>query len=304
MEKNMRVGGKKLRILLNNSTFYKKSYYRLPDVLHELKPEKGLFLLLDEKENLLGLSKVKELFWDRKIFGFNCGRIEYLIFRKEVDDILKEIFIREILKRNKNKRFLDISIEEKDKKLRKILLKLGFKEMVKYVTYHIRLPIKFSNSLREKIEVAKKEDLVELEKISAHSFFNTRFYKDKNFKRKLIEKFYKEWIRNSFNNKKEHQIFVYKINNKVIGFINCRILKLSKRKIGIIDLIAVEKKYRGKGIGKNLVKKGLEYFQRKRVKEVYVETEKENLSALRLYKSLGMRIVGKRNTFHFWYGEK
>ncbi|MCS7250088.1 MAG: GNAT family N-acetyltransferase [candidate division WOR-3 bacterium] len=300
----MRVGEKKLRILLNNSTFYKKSYYRLPDVLHELKPEKGLFLLLDEKENLLGLSKVKELFWDRKIFGFNCGRIEYLIFRKEVDDILKEIFIREILKRNKNKRFLDISIEEKDKKLRKILLKLGFKEMVKYVTYHIRLPIKFSNSLREKIEVAKKEDLVELEKISAHSFFNTRFYKDKNFKRKLIEKFYKEWIRNSFNNKKEHQIFVYKINNKVIGFINCRILKLSKRKIGIIDLIAVEKKYRGKGIGKNLVKKGLEYFQRKRVKEVYVETEKENLSALRLYKSLGMRIVGKRNTFHFWYGEK
>lgn len=289
---------------LNKELFYKKPYYYLKDLYQELKKEeKGLYFLLDEKENILGVGKVKELIWDKKIFGFNCGRIEYLIFRKDVDNLLKECFIREILERNKNKKFLDISIDEQDKNLKKILLKLGFKEMVKYVTYFIRLPIKFSNSSIKEIEVAKKEDLVELEKISAHSFFNTRFYKDKNFKRRSVEKFYKEWIRNSFNNKKEHQIFIYKINNKVIGFIDCRILKLNKRKLGIIDLIAVKKEYQGKGIGKNLVKRGFEYFQRKRIKEVYVETERKNLKASWLYESLKMKIVGKRITFHFWYGK-
>ncbi len=299
----MKVGKNSLKRLFNNLNkdfFYKQPYYRLKDIYQEIKKEKrGLYLLLDEDKNILGLGKVKNLTWDKRIFGFNCGRIEYLIFRKDTDNLLKEFFIKEILAINKNKKFLDIGIDEKDRDLRKILIKLGFKEMVKYVTYFIRLPIKLSNFLPA-IEVAKKGDLGELEEISGNSFFYTRFYQDKNFKRELIKKFYQKWIVSSFYNK-NHQIFVSKINNQVVGFIDCKILKLNKRKIGIIDLIAVKKEYQGKGIGKSLVKRGLRYFSEKKIKEVYVGTEQDNLSALRLYESLGMRIVGKRITFHFWY---
>ncbi len=301
----MRAFKKSLTRLFNNINkeyFYKKPYYRLKDIYQELKREKNLFILFDEKENILGIGKVKKLDWDKKVFGFACGRIEYLIFRKDTDNLLKEFFIKEILEINKNKKFLDISIDEKDTDLRKILIKLGFKEMVKYVTYFIRLPIKF-NDISIIIEPVKKNELKELERISANSFLYTRFYQDKNFKRELVKKFYQKWVRSSFNNK-NHQIFVSKINNKPVGFIDCQSLKLSKKKIGIIDLIAVKKEYQGRGIGKSLVKKGLEYFQKKKIKEVYVETEKENLSALRLYKSLGMKIIGKRITFHFWYGKR
>lgn len=299
----MKIGEKSLKRLFNNLNkgfFYKQPYYRLKDIYQELKKEKkGLYFLLDENKNILGLGKVKNLTWDKRIFGFNCGRIEYLIFRKDTDNLLKEFFIKEILEINRNKKFLDIGIDEKERDLRKILIKLGFKEMVKYVTYFIRLPIKLSNFLPT-IRVAKKEDLDELKRISGNSFLYTRFYQDKNFKRKLVKKFYQQWIISSFYNK-NHQVFVCKINNQVVGFIDCKILKLNKRKIGIIDLIAVKKEYQGRGFGKSLVKKGLQYFGKKKIREVYVGTEQDNLSALRLYESLGMKIVGKRITFHFWY---
>ena len=84
-------------------------------------------------------------------------------------------------------------------------------------------------------------------------------------------------------------IIVYdkKNNSSFVGCIvgNCEEKKIKK---GYIAMLAVDKKYRKKGIGKKLVTLLMEVLNEVyKVNEIYLETEVDNYAALGLYESLG-----------------
>ena len=73
-----------------------------------------------------------------------------------------------------------------------------------------------------------------------------------------------------------------------------------KEHTGIIGLIAVNNKYRGKGVGKALVRGALSRFQLMKLTKAEVVTQKRNISAVQFYLKLGFGILRVQNVYHFW----
>ena len=57
--------------------------------------------------------------------------------------------------------------------------------------------------------------------------------------------------------------------------------------------VMVKEKYRGRGLGKTMLKKTLGYLKENRFSEVFIRVWNKNLSALRLYTDAGFEVVGK-----------
>ena len=89
----------------------------------------------------------------------------------------------------------------------------------------------------------------------------------------------------------EYNILVFD-KEKFIGCIIANAeLKKSKKLKGYIAMIAVDKSYRGRKIGKNLVQIYLEKLKLNQANEVYLETEVTNTSALGLYESKSFNLI-------------
>lgn len=89
------------------------------------------------------------------------------------------------------------------------------------------------------------------------------------------------------------EIFVAENNNNIIGFVSLGIddkndeLIVNKIPTVYISDIVVLKEYRGKGIGKELMKKAEDFTKEKGLKYLKLIAFAENSNAIGLYKSLG-----------------
>jgi len=82
-------------------------------------------------------------------------------------------------------------------------------------------------------------------------------------------------------------------NNRIVGFIIG--VKTSQKELRIL-LLAVDEKYRRKGIGSMLLKKLLLNFPD--VRRIYLETRVDNMQAIKFYMKHGFRIVEKIKNFY------
>ena len=105
--------------------------------------------------------------------------------------------------------------------------------------------------------------------------------------------FPKPWGKNAFMFelvKSYSRFFVAEIEGRVVGYIVCWIFGDEL----YIANVAVELCQRGRGIGEALVLKAIECAKESGCKCVTLEVRKTNISALRLYKKLGFKVVGIR----------
>ena len=94
----------------------------------------------------------------------------------------------------------------------------------------------------------------------------------------------------ALKNVKSSKILIQKYNGKEIGF-----AELKKYKdVGIIFYIGIIPEYRGKGLGKEMIKKAEEIFREKNVKIVIASTKSSNIPAIRMFKSLNYTIFNKK----------
>lgn len=92
----------------------------------------------------------------------------------------------------------------------------------------------------------------------------------------------------------DSELIVSELNGEVVGFIH-QIFVLDPFHGGLNSYIVnlfVEESCRNLGIGSKLVKKVLENAEKKGVIEVHVDTEEDNVSAIRFYEKHGFRKVG------------
>ncbi|MFQ5888128.1 MAG: ribosomal protein S18-alanine N-acetyltransferase [Candidatus Hydrothermarchaeales archaeon] len=86
-----------------------------------------------------------------------------------------------------------------------------------------------------------------------------------------------------------HQsFFVVEINSLVVGYVLSRIVEGK----GHVLAIAVDQKYRRRGIGKALMGRVVDYLVRNGVNMIQLEVRISNISAIEFYKSLGFREGG------------
>ena len=67
---------------------------------------------------------------------------------------------------------------------------------------------------------------------------------------------------------------------------------------GYITNLAVEERYRERGVGKFLLQSCLEFAEKKQFEFVYLEVRASNSTAIKLYVSQGFKRVGMRKNFY------
>ncbi len=84
------------------------------------------------------------------------------------------------------------------------------------------------------------------------------------------------------------------IDEEVIGYI-CGEIKLQR---GHIITLAVDSRFRGRGIGSELLKRFLNFLKEKGAKSVYLEVSVRNRRAIRFYEKHGFKIIGLISKFY------
>lgn len=138
----------------------------------------------------------------------------------------------------------------------------------------------------------------ELEKLALESGKYSRFNVDENFKSGEFKKLYLEWIALSIEGKLAFDILIaLDKNESIIGFVT-----LNEKSDNLVDigLVAVSDGYRGKGIGKKLLHYALKKSYELGYKEIQVVTQLNNISAMKLYESVGFSIKEKTFVYHYW----
>jgi ribosomal protein S18 acetylase RimI-like enzyme len=197
--------------------------------------------------------------------------------------------------RYKSKNIL-ISIKSNNK-IKNLFLK---KNQIKLIERNITF---LKNSKKKKVEInyfknirlANIFDKKAILDIAENSFIKSRFYKDKNIKKRLARKIKRNWVLNFFRKKRGKHLIVSEVNKKVVGFL----LILKSREDYIIDLIAVKKIYQNLGLGTKMI----EFLENKILKQnkvkIYVSTQSDNKNSIKLYIKNKFRVKYKKYVYHF-----
>jgi predicted acetyltransferase len=197
--------------------------------------------------------------------------------------------------KSRNKKIL-ITIKS-NKKIKKFFLK---KNKIKFIEKNLTF---FKNSKKKNlhenyfknIRFTNSFDKEKILNFAENSFINSRFFKDKNIKKKKAKKIKRIWVLNFFKKKRGKYLIVSEINKQIVGFL----LILKNKNNYIIDLIAVKKNYRNLGYGTQMI----EFFENKVLKKnkvkIYVSTQSDNKDSIKLYIKNKFKLKYKKYVYHF-----
>ena len=244
------------------------------------------------KTTLYGIVRWGLLEWDSAFFKKKIFRITHLLLSdsRGRGDVAKSL-IRSVLSicKRQGASYIFTSVEASQFVSHRALINNGFIVVDSRVTLRIarrRIALELRKPSKEfivrRVQISDKKDI---ETISADSFVYSRFYSDPFFKKDDADKLHRVWIRNIGEDLKKN-VFVAQVQSKAKGFITCH--RDGSR--GIIELVAVNSEMRGKGIGKALLSKVLEWAYAEGI-DVEVTTQIYNYPALNLYVESGFRII-------------
>lgn len=240
-----------------------------------------------------------ELEWDTEYFGLNCAKS---VLNKELctwdrrqllEDIIKYDFVTIVNKNNnyRNNQWLgsntrsfltDINIQ--------FVKKIG--EIEEYNT---------GDNVEISDVILKNEDICN---IARTSFVFSRFFNDPNLDIKKSREIYIEWVHNAFEKKGKYFV-ISRINNQISGFLLFSIEPILSS--AVIELLAVDNKFKGKRIGKTLMNKLDVFLKGEDIKQIKVGTQVDNSVAINFYRTCGFENIGCNSIYHYWpnlrYGE-
>lgn len=235
---------------------------------------------------------IKFLDWDTNFFGIKSAKI-YLYDELCNDDIKK---IKEIVK-EKGYEFITIqncgNIEQNN------VLMANFEG-----AFLADVNIQFEKKLDRSKKIENKENVCIKEKyekdenivnIAKKAFTDSRFLIDSKLRRG--NEVYVQWVSNSFE--KQNKFFcTYREDKKTKGFI---LFSIEEDKKSIfLELIAVDKDSKGKGIGTSLIKQLENFAIQNKIEYIHVGTQLNNLNAQNFYEKNGFKHIMNNSIYHWW----
>ncbi len=135
--------------------------------------------------------------------------------------------------------------------------------------------------------------------LALQSGFYSRYRQDKKFAHNEFTKLYTRWLERSLNGEIAKDVIVYLDNESEKGLVTLEV----KDNYGSIGLLAVDKKYRGRSIGRQLINAALIKFKAYGINKVKVTTQKKNMGACKFYEKIGFVEESVQNVYHFWLNE-
>lgn len=125
---------------------------------------------------------------------------------------------------------------------------------------------------KETTKILKENNLIQL----AQTIYQTsRYNKDNSLNKKLALDIYINWFKNSLYGDYADEAFLVFDGSSAAGIITIKI----KDNEGFIDLLGVLGKYQNQNIATHLLKQGISYLLSRRIKDIFVTTEGENIPA-------------------------
>lgn len=139
-------------------------------------------------------------------------------------------------------------------------------------------------------------NIKDLLSLGVESGIYSRFKIDPNISITKYEELYKEWVINSVSHKLADKVYVYILENQIAGMVTLGV-KNNRADIGIV---AVKASFRGRGIGRALLKSADAFSNEKNLSSIQVVTQGANVPAMALYKSEGYSVGKIAYFYHFW----
>jgi dTDP-4-amino-4,6-dideoxy-D-galactose acyltransferase len=136
-----------------------------------------------------------------------------------------------------------------------------------------------------------------LRRIARLSHRDSRFFWDPHLRAKSDELF-ETWIAKSCEGYAD-MVLVAELDGAAAGYIT---LHYSSAQDSTIGLFAVGPEARGRGVGIQLVRGGLEWLRSQGASGSRVVTQGRNLGALKLYQRAGFRVESLQLWYHLWLG--
>ena len=136
------------------------------------------------------------------------------------------------------------------------------------------------------------DDDVQIVEMAEKSFKYSRFHLDSFFSKEVANSIKAEWVRSFFSGKRGDALIVALIDNAVVGFLQL----LQKGERIIIDLIAVDHNFRGRGIAKDMIMYSQNQF--KDFEYIRVGTQLANKPSINLYEDMCFRYIEASYVFH------
>lgn len=166
------------------------------------------------------------------------------------------------------------------------------------LTLGIKLPSSLSpGSASSGIRLGRAEDIPTLRSIARTNHRDSRFYFDPNFPRESCDRLYETWIEKSCRGFAD-VVFVPELCGKPAGYISCH---MRPNRSGQIGLVGLSQEARGKGLGRELVKASLFWFESTGANQITVVTQGRNVAAQRLYQRCGFSTQSVQLWYHRWF---
>lgn len=133
--------------------------------------------------------------------------------------------------------------------------------------------------------------------IAEHSFRWSRFHLDPRIGKATADHVKRRWIENYCLGLRGNGLYAAEIDGAVAGFLAVIVVNHADRSNAVIDLIAVDRAFQGRGVGGALVRQFAEDWS-PRAAELRVGTQAANVASMRFYESMGFRAVASGLVLH------
>jgi ribosomal protein S18 acetylase RimI-like enzyme len=178
-------------------------------------------------------------------------------------------------------------IPESDTRESQVLKAAGFTQVETLLTYEKQPSEKAAADPR--LRKARPTDRERVKQIAGCSFRFSRFHIDPGFSPGAGNRIKEAWAENFFRGVRGDRMLVAEESGNLAGFI----LLLEKLEGVVVDLIAVDPAFQGKGVGTALLL-GAETKGRR----ISAGTQQANLASCRLYQKCGYTIEKSECVFH------
>ncbi len=284
-------------------------------ILHQIEDLIGKGALTKVKrrnEQIEGFIIAYQDEWDTKELGVKTFKIPYFLASGRESRKTKKELIESLLAEMEDV-YLFIRIPSWEQETNEVLKEAGFVAVDSLITFggeisNLDLRILqdrewLTRSALPKIEVSWAEavDLPSVFYISDNSFFRSRFHNDPMISFKRARAIYRSWLEASFN---EGSLIVARVDDKPVGFVSFEIDNSIEEVLGFatgrVGLIAVLRDFRSLGIGRRLILTASLILQGRGAKYITVGTQMENRPAIRLYRSLGLKVIDLKISLRRW----
>jgi GNAT superfamily N-acetyltransferase len=210
--------------------------------------------------------------------------------------------------RNRCVRCLYFLADPEDPETHMTALELGFRQVDTRVDFLFSTAGSVAGVDREadlsKLDPASARDSDELIAMASGSFRHSRFYFDRGFRRSACDAMYRKWIERSLTGEMADRVIVARDTaGSPSGFVTlCMDSDCGDHlDSGRIGLLAVDSESRGKGLGRALAMRGIEWLAEKGCGAVRVATQARNVAAMRAYTGMGFAVDSVRVWYHKWF---